>query len=734
MDKQLTSRLLAIVLIGLSLASAQVMVPVILTGGFPYAYQRKITITNSSGGTVTAYSVSYTFDHAALVSGGKSLASGADVRVYYYNGSVFTELSRSLDLSSSWNSATTKIWFASQASIANSGTDNHYYLYYGRPGVAVPSYEPVNVTSLQRLQVQAYQNIEAMHNTFSSDSSDYWAAGLIYPYAFAADMWYAFVNVPEKFTAAQINNIANKFVAVKNGSGDLPIALNPDATAYVFYSGNDNLHNVVTGDGWAFIPQMVLLAYQKNASLTTFNSLSASLKTALQRVPLSGGLVNTATGNEWVPWGFQDGVKFGGGTNLMGSLLWYSATTAMATLYTAAGDSTNAATFSAYAAAVASGLDAAFWSSGDTMYHASTGTNNNQIDVGGSAYAVYLGLGSHASAVSAYLVTNYATLTWKGYWRQSSANWGRLWPVAPVAGQYDDGFWSVANQWICTAIALTDATAAQTAINDFVGGENMTQEYYNTDHSVQNASQYNLESSTGPYAYAVLNPSQFTSTAAPAVGTYDNYKSIFMTWDNYANVRASPVWSRVLGVWLFNGGYMAQAPQIGGGLTDVKLTRDVALSDGLLAQVDFIIDTSSTSNVPLAGLCVSSLDTGSSSTARGYCAAVGNSDRTKFWILNEQVAWNTGAAFTTTNGVSYRMQVARVGTAISAKIWATASAEPGSFTTTYTQANNLTATGVSLVSSESTIRYKNLIVRKFTTTEPTTAAGSETPTNGRQTP
>lgn len=360
---------------------------------------------------------------------------------------------------------------------------------------------------VQTLRTSAYNVIGFDHHTFTTDGTDLWYAGSPYPNAFAADTFYAFSQAPEQFTAAQINNYVVKFVAAKNGNGDLPICLAPNTTACAFFSPNDTVHAYVGGDGWMFVPQMALLAYQKSGSLTTFNSVSAALKVAVQRVPLDATthLVNTPTGQEWIPWGFMDGVEFGGGVNMMGSLGFYASTHAMAVLYTAAGDSTNAAIFASYASNITANIDT-LWSSGDGMYHASTGTNNNQIDVIGSAYAVWLGLApSHASTISAYLVTNYSSLTYVGFWRESNVNWGRFWGSRPH-GTYDDGFWSVGNLWITSTVALTSPSQASTAVSAFTAGPDMTEEWYNLDHSTTGAGTQNLESPMGDYAYVVSQP------------------------------------------------------------------------------------------------------------------------------------------------------------------------------------------------------------------------------------
>jgi hypothetical protein len=78
-------------------------------------------------------SISLTFDHADMVSAGKSQASGEDVRVVFWDGAGWTELDRMLETTSTWNSATTTIWFKLVRDIPASSSDVGYYLYYGNP-------------------------------------------------------------------------------------------------------------------------------------------------------------------------------------------------------------------------------------------------------------------------------------------------------------------------------------------------------------------------------------------------------------------------------------------------------------------------------------------------------------------------------------------------------------------------------------------------------------------------
>jgi len=110
-----------------------------------YAYRKKITITATSVDIPSDYSVSVTLDHAALVSAGKSLESGDDLRVVHWDGSSWTELDRVLDPLSTWKDASTQIWFALVDPIAAFSSDSAYYLHYGNPSATGPPDEWANV-------------------------------------------------------------------------------------------------------------------------------------------------------------------------------------------------------------------------------------------------------------------------------------------------------------------------------------------------------------------------------------------------------------------------------------------------------------------------------------------------------------------------------------------------------------------------------------------------------------
>ena len=109
-----------------------------------YTQRIRVSVTTTTS-IVTGYSVGVALNHASFVTAGASLASGNDVRVVYWNGATWTELDRVLDYASSWNSATTTIWFKTQAAIGTNTFDDNYYIYYGNAAAGTPPANADNV-------------------------------------------------------------------------------------------------------------------------------------------------------------------------------------------------------------------------------------------------------------------------------------------------------------------------------------------------------------------------------------------------------------------------------------------------------------------------------------------------------------------------------------------------------------------------------------------------------------
>ncbi|MEE8409944.1 MAG: hypothetical protein V3T05_10080 [Myxococcota bacterium] len=116
-----------------------------------HGFRSPLTISNRSANPVAlGYTVTLTFDHAALVSAGKSRAGGNDLRVVFCNGAgANTEIDRvdasvfaTPNGSASWGTASAQISFATVRSVPAGWDDSGYALYYGNPADGAASNDP----------------------------------------------------------------------------------------------------------------------------------------------------------------------------------------------------------------------------------------------------------------------------------------------------------------------------------------------------------------------------------------------------------------------------------------------------------------------------------------------------------------------------------------------------------------------------------------------------------------
>ena len=92
------------------------------------------------------------------MSEGKSLNSGWDIRIVYWNGGGWTELDRLRDDLYPWDQTDTRVWFQTQAAISAGGSDNDYYMYYDNSSAGSP---PMN-----------WENVFLFYDNFNDDSFD----------------------------------------------------------------------------------------------------------------------------------------------------------------------------------------------------------------------------------------------------------------------------------------------------------------------------------------------------------------------------------------------------------------------------------------------------------------------------------------------------------------------------------------------------------------------------------
>lgn len=133
-------------LIGICLVLGLLFAPFAAQAGAPegqwwdttYPYRQQLSVDVGSSNLVADFAVQVSFNHAAEVAAARSLANGNDVRVVRWNGSTWEELHRVLDPQSSWNSASTTVWFATGAALPGNALNTDYYLYFGSTNPTAP--------------------------------------------------------------------------------------------------------------------------------------------------------------------------------------------------------------------------------------------------------------------------------------------------------------------------------------------------------------------------------------------------------------------------------------------------------------------------------------------------------------------------------------------------------------------------------------------------------------------
>lgn len=328
---------------------------------------------------------------------------------------------------------------------------------------AIAAYSLNNV--VDTLQYGTWQVWNRCLRHFASTKQRYWSASdSLYPDLWVADLDIALQSRPERVTSAELRGILIKFYAARSGT-DMPLAINGSGAATYFTAGNGASPTRNQPDGMWGMVALHKLRMDKGADLTLFNAHKTVLKAAMFAIPRSGAYVWVdPVGGGWTPWGFEDAVDKRG-RDLFGTVCYRRASAHLAALFASAGDTTDAAFFAAEVAAIDAAVqgDAYLWNAAG-MFNAAD-VQNVQIDVTGSAFAVWAGVASptQASAISNWLNTNYASvINSYGYVKQSPANWAVSHndQAGRGVGNYDDGYWSHGHLWVCTAMAVNHPSRA----------------------------------------------------------------------------------------------------------------------------------------------------------------------------------------------------------------------------------------------------------------------------------
>lgn len=341
--------------------------------------------------------------------------------------------------------------------------------------------------------------IDASHFYFT-DGTDGWCAGPQYcsptVQMYIADFIYTATQNTNYFSPAQIANVVNKFMApVSGNSGDIPAAIDSagaitvnctSLTSGLFITGCFH----VNGDGWGGIPQAIYLYYQKTGKTDLYTTYASQLRTALGRVPRDAAnhLVVVNPGDEWVANGYREQGRFTG-DDAFGSSTMAIVDRELAIVAAAAGDTTNASFYSTDYTNVTASLPTLIDPSSHMLLGGSI--QNNQIDIFSSVLAVYNELlsPSQETAISSWLVTNYASYTYRGFVKEMAAPCSVVGTIGTSGGppygpngtptSYQcGGYWGLLSGWTAYAIAKTNPTLASQMVQSFLTAPNQAEEWY----------------------------------------------------------------------------------------------------------------------------------------------------------------------------------------------------------------------------------------------------------------
>ena len=280
-----------------------------------YGYKVPITVTNLGATALTNYQVSITVNTAALVTAGKMLASGNDIR---FTDNSCTNLSYWIE--SGMNTASTKIWIKVN-SIPASGTAT-VNMYYGNPAAAAASdgvgtfifFDDFNGSSVNA----------AMWNTANGGGTITVGGGTIslnWTSSILLETVTAY-NAPY-YSEMKVNSTSGSWPCLgqENGSGNVMFMSTGNGAMYsgptTGFPYSSNLNNSIglgsTAGIWSFAHTGVgaTVAYSwpggSNSTAATLNTPGATLKTSF------GGL-QSSTGGIVVDW-IRGRVYYAAGTS-----------------------------------------------------------------------------------------------------------------------------------------------------------------------------------------------------------------------------------------------------------------------------------------------------------------------------------------------------------------------------------------------------------------------------------
>lgn len=223
-------------------------------------------------------------------------------------------------------------------------------------------------------------------------------------------------------------------------------------------------------DNPSFMVKLAFRYWELTGDISLFERYRGQLIRGLEFVPVSrqSGLVHIDPSQPSSPYGFTDAIAKTG-DQLFDSLLLQEASTDLAIMLMATGDLVEARHWTRRAAKLERDLQ--------SLYDPATGmflaasADCRQVDIWGSAYAVYLGVASPSQreSVARYLVDHYDGIVVRGQVRHTAP--GEYWQrtIVPNRDVYQDGaYWALPAGWVAAAIDQIDHDLARSMMVDLV--------------------------------------------------------------------------------------------------------------------------------------------------------------------------------------------------------------------------------------------------------------------------
>ncbi len=251
--------------------------------------------------------------------------------------------------------------------------------------------------------------------------------------------------------------------------GCMPDRVREDGVAVYSPGGESNPINDHAKDNGPFMAKLVILDVNRRGDLSFFSEVEGAIERGmdfLKRSPT--GLVWNDPNDPQSPFGFTDTIAKSGDL-LFSSLLYWEACNDLADLCRRSGAG-DAAKYRKQARRIRSSLDT-LWDEDSGMFFAAS-EDCRQIDIWGSAYAVYVGAASRrqSARIAEYLDRNYSSIVSHGQVRHLPA--GQFWermliPIKP--GTYQNGaFWGTASGWVIAVLARRNPEKAAEMFNALV--------------------------------------------------------------------------------------------------------------------------------------------------------------------------------------------------------------------------------------------------------------------------